>query len=195
MSDASRFIAYKVSIADILASSVQEGVLLWNNRVLGRANIIGVVISVQKKETYQNVFVDDGTGSIALRVFDAPGPLFQVGNAIRVIGRLRIFGQERYISPEAMNKLPDSGWIAVRKKEISLLGKYLQPIPEKSPVTIIALPKTAERCVECVKQMDTGEGVEVDDLLAKDVPEEIVYSLIKEGIIFEIKPGRVKVLD
>ena len=49
-----------------------------------------------------------------------------------------------------------------------------------------------------IKSMDKGDGVDVNDLYIKsklDNAEEVVMNLLKEGEIFELRPGRVKILS
>lgn len=193
MDDTSRFVAYKVNIADIFSSAVEGSTILWNNRPLGRVNLIGTVVSVQTKDLYRNIFIDDGTGSIALRVFDAKDNLLiNVNDAVNVVGRPRVFGQERYISPEIVKKLHDIKWVAVRKKEIEVLQKRLPPIPQQA----VEMPSPKrEQCIALINQNDGGDGADIESLVAQNIPEELIYSLIKEGLVFETKPGYVKVLD
>jgi len=45
--------------------------------------------------------------------------------------------------------------------------------------------------------LDSGEGADIEDVIVKaDVKdcEPLLNSLIKEGEIFEVRPGRIKVL-
>ena len=43
--------------------------------------------------------------------------------------------------------------------------------------------------------MDRGDGVEIDDIVKHIKSEEVVTKLIEEGEIFQIKPGKVKILE
>jgi RPA family protein len=52
--------------------------------------------------------------------------------------------------------------------------------------------------ISMIREMDKGEGVFIDDILQKsdcEDTEKIILNLQKEGDIFEIRPGKVKVLE
>lgn len=51
-----------------------------------------------------------------------------------------------------------------------------------------------EKIIDYIKKHDSGEGVNFDELL-KIGEEKVIGMLLKEGEIFEIKPGRFKVLE
>ena len=49
-----------------------------------------------------------------------------------------------------------------------------------------------------VKEMDIGEGADIQDVISKSgnkETESILKNLLQEGEIFEIKPGKLKVLE
>ena len=197
-SEISRFVAYKISILDLVNSqSNSDNVLQWNDNVLGTVNIVGIVISLQEKETYNNVYIDDGTGSVAIRSFDKNMELnFVVGDIIQVVGRPRVFGQEKYVAPEIIKKMPDPKWVAVRRREIDLLQKYIPKTAAKKVQVEEKKPSQHnEDCVNLIRQLDSGEGVNVDLIIAQSIPENIIYELLKMGTIFETKPGTVKILE
>lgn len=190
--ETARFVAFKATVAEIMHAPAQDNGLLWNGFPLGRINLLGVVISIQEKDVYTNIFVDDGTGSVSVRLF-GQDVAYAVGDVVKVVGRPRVFGQERYIAPEIMRKV-DQKWIIVRKKERDLLQKHL-PVPKSEP------PKEPERlentdvCIDLIRKEDKGDGVDVEVLATYGISEERVNNLLKDGTIFETRPGRVKVLE
>ena len=48
-----------------------------------------------------------------------------------------------------------------------------------------------------IKTLDKGDGVSVEELSSKSIEgtDKIIDTLLKEGDIFEVKPGRLKVLE
>ena len=66
----------------------------------------------------------------------------------------------------------------------------------KDKETIIDLSPTNE-IVKLVKQLDKGDGVSIEELSSKNIKDidKIIDMLLKEGDIFEIKPGKLKVLE
>lgn len=203
--------AYKTDIYDLINGEyvVKEG---WEPNVvvtkkglkISRVNIIGVVVSKPPSEgvSYNSVVLDDGAGKISVRSFEKNKDLdgAAIGDIVLVVGRPRFFGREIYIIPEIMKKIEDKGWVKVRKLELGL----------KSPVIIkeevkgekekkeenIEIP--AEGIIELIKFLDTGEGADIDDVIKNSKlkeAEKIIDNLLKQGDVFEVKPGKIKVLE
>jgi RPA family protein len=213
-----RQVAHKVNIADILNNRyVKEDGWLPNyfsvgEKKVSRVNILGVIVSKDMQEgevASQNFVLDDGSGRISLRFFES-GARVDVGDIVLVIGRPREFGTDRYIVPEIVKKVKDSGWVQVRKLELAFeKHKAVQAAAEKAPAppedkldvdtedfTDDSNPLT--RVVRIIKQQDSGDGVGFDDISVKfgeGNVDSFIKSLLEQGDIFEVKPGRYKVLE
>lgn len=174
---------------------------------------------------YYSIVIDDSTGKISARLFENYEQLktFNVGDIVSIIGRIREYGTERYIILEIIKKIDNPKWIEVRKKEIELLKSTLQKVdsnqqPEPVPDKIKSDSKETDRAEEIeevadeginalnasesilalIRKLDKGEGVDTDEVIKKsgiDSSEEIIKSLLLEGDMFEVRPGRLKVLD
>lgn len=211
---ARRQVAYKVRIADILDNRyVKEEGWLPNYVAVGkkkvsRANLLGVIVSKDMQEedvVSQNFTLDDGTGRIALRFFEAAADL-DVGDMVTVIGRPREFGAERYVVPEVIKKVKDPRWVEFRKLEIAS-EKGLAPEQEHLQAPEALSVETEEfvddssplsDIIRIIKELDGGAGVDFDEISAKSGKqnaEGIVNKLLEQGDIFEVKPGRYKVLE
>jgi len=132
--------------------------------------------------------VDDGTGNVHVRVFGSEEHV--VGGAVLVIGRPGNFGGSYYIMADVVKQILNKDWIKVRMKELG--GARLTV---KNRVTETAAP---EKVVRKIKELDSGEGVDVDDiaaLLSVSGVDVIVEGLLKKGELFEVKPGKVKILQ
>tara|TARA_Y100000310_G_scaffold337627_1_gene425201 strand:- start:288 stop:974 length:687 start_codon:yes stop_codon:yes gene_type:complete len=204
-----RQIAFKVSVNDILDGQYikEEGwnpnhIKLKDDRDVSRINIMGVVIDKPFGEniTQQNIMIDDGSANISLRLFEE-NKLFEsvnIGDSVLVIGRPREFGTERYIVPEIIKKIEDANWIKLRKLE---LGSKEIKVEEKK----IEVYDTVEEVVEedpdiisLIKKLDKGDGADFNDIVekcGKEDGEKIINNMIKMGELFEIKPGKIKVLE
>lgn len=219
---ARRQVAFKARVADIVNNRyVKEDGWLPNYIAVGdlkisRVNILGVIVSKDLQEAdvvSQNFILDDGTGRIALKFFEPAKPL-DVGDIVTVIGRPREFGADRYIVPEIIKKVSDSQWVEVRKLELASMkhlqkrAKETKPEAQKSPVEEEDLSVETEDFVEdanpmsdvldIIRQLDKGDGVGFEDISAKsrkDNVEGIIGRLLEHGDIFEIRPGRYKVLE
>ncbi len=197
-----RQIAYKLQIRQILGGTYhqQEG---WNpnylitpdNQKVSRVNLIAVVVAQTQDQT-NNLILDDGSGQITLRIFD---PLKNVnpkiGDTVLVIAKIRQFNNQIYLVPEIISKINNSKWVEVRKLEL----KNKSPLRPSTPTP--AAPETNlapyENLLNLIKKLDQDEGANVDDLIKEStLPdcEKLIEELLKEGDIFEISPGRVKIL-
>jgi len=196
-----------------------------DGRKVSRVNIIGVVISRSDDSNYASIVVDDKSESIAVRAFDDSKILegIDIGQVVVIIGRPREFGKEKYIVPEIVKKV-DVKWLELRMKELELIDKQrkidppikaedIEPVPEKveaeptkasEPVKQEVLPKENleddpyERLLNLIKSLDQGVGADFEEVIAKskvEQAEKILTRLLEEGDIFEVTPGKLKVLE
>lgn len=183
--------------------------------LLSRVSIIGVIVDNPDDGSFM---IDDGSGTIRVRTFDA-GPTAsktEVGNLVLVIGRLREYSGERYIGLEICKAVSNPAWATYRKKEIEYFAENFvveenvaqsaQREADSDSQTAqisVHVPESApknpfERIIGMIKELDDGSGAPIDDVLAKvqhPDAKRITNTLLEEGEIFEIKPGRVKVLE
>ena len=200
-----RQVAYKVRIADLLngnfiKDNLSAGYIKLNDVNVSRVNIIAAVVYKSGKEqNYTTAIVDDGTSKILLRSFEN-NDIFSkidVGDVILVIGRIREYTSEKYISPEIIKKINNIAWVNVRKFEVKE-----QVVENAEPQTAAKIEELTsnihEKICLLIKELDSGEGVLIEEVVnqskMKDV-DEIINKLLENGDIFEIKPGRVKVLE
>ena len=121
-----RQIAYKIPIVllqqgNYIIQQEQEPNYLEieNGFKIYRVNIIAVIIGKEKVGMITNIYIDDGTGTITARLFEESKSLRlgEVGDVIQLIGRIRVYNEERYLSPEILTKI-EATWLKVRSKEI-----------------------------------------------------------------------------
>lgn len=201
-SSSKRQIACKISIKEILASQYfqQEG---WNpnyfltpqNKKVSRVNVLAVVVALVDGPQ-KTILVDDGSGKITLKFFEPPKNLPAVGDPVLIIGRPREFNQEKFIVPEIIHKIKNPLWLEVRKKELNLENTL--PDSQEKPVQDTGQENAPlENLFSLIKKLDQGSGVDVEKIIRQsnlDNTEELVEQMIKEGEIFEIEPGRIKLL-
>jgi RPA family protein len=192
--------AYIVSIKDIINSNYVKTDGEWTPNYIeigtiqvSRINIMGVVISVSEEETSKSFVLDDGSGSIQLRIFEQSIKInFDIGDIVMVIGKPREFNNEKYIVPEII-KIMNEDWLELRRKQIKSLNIIFQK-KEKDNEEVVE--KTSEGIFEIIKELDQGEGVYIDELVKRNPDaEKIVKNLLNEGEVFEIKPGKIKLLE
>lgn len=164
---------------------------------ISRANIIGVIVN----RDADGLVVDDGSGRILLRSFDQhPGVNEEeIGTLVMIIGRPRVFNEQKYIVPEIIKKI-DPKWAEFRKAYLEI--NHTDPIVFKKEVRIPVKEEGPavnpyQKIIEFIKDLDTGSGADVNDVMKRSgIPsaEELIRRLIEEGEVFEIKPGKLKLL-
>lgn len=163
--------------------------------MISRASVIGVIIEKQANA----VTIEDGTATISVRSFE-PKPVYaDVGDIVLLIGRPREYNGERYMVLEICKKLKNPAWVQYRRRELLRQA----PVEFETPVVMQAPPEPVvnvknpfELVVETIRGLDSGPGADIEEVLAK-VPDgqKFLQTLIEEGEIFEIRPGKLKVLE
>ena len=200
-----RQIAYKLRIAEILdgqfaKDDISAGYLILNNINVSRINLICTLVYKQEQTgSYSSAVVDDGTGRISLRSFDTNTfSKVDVGDVILVVGRTREFNDEKYVIPEIIKKLESIEWLNLRKLELRNFkitkpeeNKKIEDAEEQSSAIV-------DEVYSLIKKLDDGEGVAIEEVIkssSNSKAEQIITRLLENGDIFEIKPGKLKILE
>ncbi len=221
MSDQKRYkrqVAVHTSLSDIQEGSyTKEGgwepsyVVLASGSHASRVNVFGVIIA--KDDEGKSLMLDDTSARMRVAWFE-DNPRFSslhVGDAVVVIGRPREFQNEKYIVPEIIRSITNHGWLTVRKAE---LGSRMQHAKgpaagaknDNEALAIVedvvsdtpTAPNTYDALIDYIRTHDTGSGVETAHIITQSgIPrsESLILALLKEGEIFEVRPGRVRVLE
>jgi hypothetical protein len=207
-----RQVARKLWIRDILAGTYikEEGfkpnhIILKDNSSAARVNLIGVAVS-SSSEGLPTITLDDGSGRISIRAFEPSAQMsaVQIGDVVLVIGRPRQFGNEMYVLPEIVRKIPDLGWIEVRKMELGSTPITSAESPEAKPADSAEEEVVddsfglSETVMNAIRSLDTGAGADTDAVIEQVGPgnaEKAIQFLLQSGDIFEVSPGKLKVLE
>ena len=143
-----------------------------------------------------------------LRFFDTDTPLFEkleVGNFAIIIGKLRHYGSEVYVTPEILKPLKNVKWAEVRKLELAVprgqtsasnnSGRKVAAVEEE---LVGVVGKDKLQVYKIVKELDTGRGADLSEVALKaglNNAESIIRDMLKNGDLFEVLPGRLKVLE
>ena len=215
-----RQVAVKVTAKDIIYGKyVKEEGWIPNyieieGRKVSRVNFIGAIVFKSSEEnfSYKSLVIDDGSGKISVRSFEKNDYFsgFDIGDAIMIIGRIREFNNEKYIIPEIARKIQNLMWIKLRKFELNEPKNF----EIKTDAGNVNEDKGMQAANEwsndgpgisgsgsiynLIKKLDSGDGVLVEDLIKRsDVggAEKLINGLLENGDIFEVRPGKVKVLE
>lgn len=173
---------------------------LGDKRII-RVNIIANVIdrySSEGEKHWASVTIDDASGQIKIKAFgDDSNKLegLSEGDTIAVIGVLRSYNQELYISPEIIKKY-DPRYLLVRKLELDKTNKDNKSLSNTlEPGRKLDL---RDEIIELIKNSEDSSGIGTSDIILKvktSSPEMInseIIKLIEDGIIYEPRPGKVR---
>lgn len=186
----------------VAAEGWNPNVLRINNEDVARVNIMGAIVSKATTEIFNYDFftIDDGSGRITVRSFENKNlsKNLELGTVVMVIGRPREYGGEVYIGPEIVKKIDDTAWVELRKLELEIRpapATIFPPEIKAEDITVEKVSNPQERVMGYIKQHDGGEGVGVEEIIGKyKDAQAIIEQLQLQGDIFEVRPGRVKVL-
>lgn len=207
-----REVAYKTGIGEILKGEFEpvDGSLslISAGRTLKRVSVMATIVDKSPEEDNTPGFtIDDGTGQIRLRLFDDAGALHQkagLGDFVLVIGRLRGFNNEKYIAPEIIKAVENLKWAEVRKLESRIAGvknkgavmaEKTQAAGETPEEGFVSREKV--EVYRLVRELDAGPGAELAEVKARagEGSDKTIAEMLSAGDIFEVLPGRLKVLE
>ena len=200
-----RNVAYKLRINDLLLGKpiiLEEkfSFLELGGKKIVRVNIVAnIVDKYQTEGEKQYVFfkIDDGSGQIQLKVFGDDVVKFKnvaQGQTVLVIGVLRHWNNETYISPEII-KEQDPKYLLLRKLELEKEQKE-----NAIPIQLGKVSAIKDKIIDKIKSSEEQGGIEVDKIImdlretSPDIINKEIQKLLEEGIIFEPRPGKVRYL-
>lgn len=199
-----RNIAYKLRIGDLLVgkpiiNGERFSFLELGDKKIIRINLIGNIVERYDnpgEKQYSFLTVDDGSGQIKVKAFgDDVKRLNEVvqGQTVLIIGVLRYFNNEIYVSPEIV-KVFQPEYLLIRKLEIEKEKKKNAPMKKEEVVAI------SDKILGKIKDSEPQEGIEVDKIIMElrdtspDIINQEIQRLLEQGIIFEPRPGKVRYL-
>ena len=199
-----RQIAYKVRISDLFKGNyvIQGGwdpnYIELNDLKVSRVNIIAAVVDKQLTDNLATVSIDDGSATIVGKSFNEEIKKIKdinIGDVVLLIGRPRRYNDELFISIEIIKKV-DPLWAKVRILE---LEKEVKEVTQKVELKIEHKEESPrQKIIKLVRGMDNSDGVDVSEVLNKvniENGEELIDELVKEGEIYENKPGKIRALE
>ncbi len=198
-----RNIAYKFRIGEVLLGkpifdNERFSLLELGDKKIIRVNIIGNVTDKYEssgERKYIFFTIDDGSGQIKIKCFGDEVEKFKnivQGQTILVIGNLRNFNNETYISPEIMRE-EDIRYLLLRKLEIEKeKNQNVKPLAREQIIAV------KDKILDIIKNAEKDGGIEIDVIimnLREISPEMInqeIKKLLEEGIIFEPRPGKIR---
>lgn len=170
--------------------------------IISRVNVFGIVISKESNDFFSSIIIEDGSGKIDVRSFEKKDVFddIEVENIVNVIGKIREYNQMPFISVELIKK-SDQDFFNLRKKELSSIKKFYPKAKEEpniSEAEELVVAGDGEKILSMLNELDKGDGVDTELLIEKSGiknAEGLIKELINNGDVFEIRPGKLKVLN
>lgn len=220
MESITRNTAYKIWIADLISGKYSKGLEQFDSgyvevkgKKISRVNLIGGIIDKTPGNNYTALSLDDGSGVINLKAWNESVNIFlnvNIGDLVLVIGKVKEYNNYIHVNPEIIKVLDNPLWFKVRKLELTkmfgepqrienLIGE--KNIIEEDRMKIVEEKveetNTREKILSLIESLDTGEGANFDDIIrSSKLGEEarsIINDLVKEGEIFELNTGKLRI--
>jgi RPA family protein len=198
-----RNVAKKVLVNDILTSTYikrpgwdPSGILTKYGEI-SRINIVGIVVSLSKEDN-PSFLLDDGSGSVMVRFFEKNNKMenLKLGDLINVVGKPREWNSSKYIVPEIIRKIDNKKWYKIHQMEVKSQNKDVLPV---SPSNVKEEPQEIgpyQKVINIISVLDKGKGADVQEIVNNiNDADKIISELLQEGEIFELSPGKVKLLE
>ncbi len=130
-----------------------------------RLNLIALLVKIEKQGSITNLSLDDGTSMVVARFFEEQTGL----DSFQVGDVLLVVGRVRKYGDEE--------------------------VQEEQEVVESQLP--SDKIIEYIKEHDSGGGVDMEVIVSEHTfgdTDEILMKMLEKGEIFQISPGKVKVL-
>jgi len=196
-----RNIAFKMRVGGIASGKpvMEEGRMThidWNGKRVVRVNLVANIVDkyIQDGEKkFASITLDDASGQIKAKVFGED--LIKLegveqGDTVLVIGLLREWNNEVYVTPEIVKK-KDSAFLLVRKLEV-----------EADEPKVLAKEEVSElkgKILAMVKEAEAEGGIDTEKIILelKESPDAInkeIKKLLEDGIAYEPRPGKLRYL-
>ena len=196
-----RNIAYKFRIGTILSGKpiIEDEKLRFveiNNLNALRVNLIANVTDkfIQEGEKkFASITLDDATGQIRVKTFGDDIEKFtelNQGDTIQLIGLLRYWNNEVYLTPEIIKK-KDPAFLLIRKLEIEA--------EEPKTLDKEKLSELKDKIIQMIKDAESEGGVEIEAMIMQlkehpDIINKEIKRLLEDGLAYEPRPGKLRYL-
>ncbi|MBS3100164.1 OB-fold nucleic acid binding domain-containing protein [Candidatus Pacearchaeota archaeon] len=199
MADFKRATAYKLRIGDLFkAKKITDGEKLsyleLGEKRINRANLIANIVEKYEsgEKQYVSFTLDDASGQIRVKVFGDDVARFAAigqGDTVAVIGVLREYNGEIYITPEIIRK-QDPKYLLVRKIELEKMN-YVK-------IEAIENMAFSDKIKKLIKDSEP-EGISSEKLILElhespDLINQEIKRALEGGIIYEPRPGILRYL-
>ncbi len=212
-----RLTAVKCAVRDLMTGAfvAKEGTApSYVETARGSVSRCNLVAAVVDKPGSRSLLLDDGTGRVEARAFDEER-LFEnvlVGDVVLIVGRPRQYQGQGYVVAEIARRLGSPKWLELRRAELGGQKAAAPKREAKLPAPVKSAPKkergegkkeevvasASDGVLALIRELDEGQGAPIETVIERSgspATESVLTDLMAEGEIFEMRPGRVKVLE
>ena len=187
---------------------------------ISKVNILGGLVDKFEGDNYVNVTVDDGSGNIRLKSWGEDGKVLRelnVGDLVLVVGKVKEYNNQIFVNPEIIKKLDNPLWLKVRRLELikmygetkrvestntdleinSNVGEEMNPEIVEEKMIDESPSNSVETIISLIEKLDTGDGADTEEVIVRSAVKEanqIIQDLIKDGEVFELHKGKLRVM-
>ncbi len=207
-----RATAVKVKLNELINSEFiknegEIGYSLINGVRVSRINIIATIVNkfVNNEKHSGTIVIDDGFDVINVRVWENEFHLIDnlvIGDLIKIIGRVRKYNDEIYLTPEIIKKV-NPNWFALRFIEINNQASSNEQLisnkqlDEQSTLNNSDSINLKDNLFNFIKNKG-NDGATIEELTSiagdKKLCINALMELINDDLIFEPRAGRYKLL-
>ena len=181
-----------------------------NGKKISRVNILATVVAKFSADdnNYASITLDDFSSTIRAKCWGEDTRIINginLGDVVIIVGKIREYNEERYLTPDFIKKIDDPNWEIVRKlelfKEYGKLGVtngVKKEIFEKKLIN--GNERNRQKIYGLIEKLDVDDnGAKIDDIIREskldgEEIEGILNELLKEGEVFQPKPSRFKIV-
>ena len=197
--------AVKICIADIIKSTPaknEEGrvssIKLKDGRTIANVRVMATIVEkfVSSDSNYASLTIDDGTETILVKFFKGAVSKIlslEIGVTLDVIGPVREYEEELYISPNIIFEIENPNSELLRQAELLKTEKKEEKEVPAVDINTAVLMK--------IKELSDEKGVDLKVLIknlkefSEEAAMEAVRILMLKGDLFEPKKGRLKLVE
>ncbi len=187
--------AYKIWISQINNSKYvkregfESNYIELGDKSISRVNIIATVVGkyISEDKNYAVITLDDSTDTIRVKGFGPDVKKIEkvdFGDLINIVGKIKEYNDERYLTPEIIVKVKNKNWLIVRALEIK---KFIKNLTKKEPEFQTASSFEEEQEDEEIKSIkiekkEVKEETKIDEdkKQEEESMSEKMISIIKE---------------
>ncbi len=203
----------KITDSEMISEEDSPDYIKISDLRIARVRIIGTIVSkrVNSERTYAYLVVDDGTETIRIKAWKDDVDKLEkpvVGDIIELVGRVREWDDERYLTCEIIKIINNPNHWLLHKYELLLSDEKVERITEKvktGDAREVEGKKSVEeelenKIIKIIKNSDVGRGVSMKLLTEETGKDEknirpVLKNLLNDGIIYEPTKHNYKFLE